>query len=130
MVRDAWAAKEFFPVLKEVRARWKSEPWFFLECGGIDLEGAGEQKVGVWLDLMRLQAEWTRMVPPAWLKVEFVIRKGEVPQMGSHQKAFNEALDRLREEMRVLGPQHPEDELEESGRKWLEHAWADSKRHR
>ena len=121
IVEDAWVAKEFFPMLRRVKAIWRSENAFFEEAENMDfMEKTEETKVMMWSSWMRLQVQRTRQVPPDWLQVVFTKEGRPYRHMGSHQESFDQALQNIREERARLCLRPSAAELEASGRKWLE----------
>jgi hypothetical protein len=131
IVKDALVAKEHLPRLTEYTALWNCD-WrrMYDEEGMASLQNESEDvKVEMWLGWLEKQSETRGVVPPRWLKVGFGPKRMAYHYWYStteHQEAYNRALVRF-EEARAR-EERKSDELEESGKKWLEEEWGDGKR--
>ncbi|KAF2262193.1 hypothetical protein CC78DRAFT_546064 [Lojkania enalia] len=117
MMLEAMIAKEFFPVLRECVAFWDvwNQEWLYgLSSGSVD------ETMQAFLVWMRGCYELDKLVPPAWLRVEFR-RRWRPEEMWALQTGFNRALDVFRREAKDQADQ----DMEDSGQKWLLEAWSE-----
>ncbi|KAF2684046.1 hypothetical protein K458DRAFT_389264 [Lentithecium fluviatile CBS 122367] len=134
MVKDALLAKEHFPRLTTYTALWDVD-WrtLYENDGVVSLQTQSEdEKTRIWLWWLRRQGEARGVVPPRWLKVRFEPEPryyNEWQAKNGHQASWDKALLIFKEEERLKEKEKAE-ELEESGKKWLEEEWGDGKRAR
>lgn len=125
MITQARLAKEYFPLLRECIAGWYVYE-YTLEKTGLEFrDKTVEEQTEVWAGALRSWYEGDGLVPPGWLRVEFVPMWGYLH--ASLQASFNVALDEFRREVEAMGRHDTENDLEMSGRKWLEETWGDGK---
>ena len=115
IVAEARLVKEYFPVLRECTATWDVFGYMFSRENLNLSEKTVEEQTVVWAAWMRHCYSADKLVPPRWLRVEF--GREWMGQYAVYQVSFAEALDVLRGEIKSDGD--PE-ELEGSGRRWLE----------
>lgn len=118
ILTDSRLAREFFPMLREFTAIWHVIP-NNLEKAGLHFDGkTREECVEIWKTWMENLFEENRLVPPMWLKMEFVYEYEN--RHRDWQRNFDRACGIFRKA--VEGYQ---EDLEASGRKWLEEAYGD-----
>ncbi|KAF2801002.1 hypothetical protein K505DRAFT_369892 [Melanomma pulvis-pyrius CBS 109.77] len=124
MITQARLAKEFFPLLRECTAVWHVDE-YVLEKTGLDFKDKTvEEQTEVWAEALRSWYEGNKLVPPRWLRVELVAMWGYLH--ASLQASFHAALDGFRREVEAMDRHGTENDLESSGRKWLE-TWGGGK---
>jgi hypothetical protein len=130
IVDDTRVAKECFPLLRECTAFWSVSINIFQEPdahGGAELALQGkddDERVGVFFDWLRARFEVDKLAPPRWLVVDFsryYKSLRTVPTVEGLQRPFEQALERAKLEFRKTGS--AQDDLELSGKKWLEDIW-------
>jgi hypothetical protein len=121
ILTDSSHTKEFFPSLREFSAVWHVN-YYDLNNAGLYFEGKSLQEGSeLWAHFLRASHAEHKLVPSEWLKVEFAYEYND--RHKQWQVSFDEALRIFRKE---VGGQ--EEDLEASGRKWLEEAFGDGKR--
>jgi hypothetical protein len=120
ILTDSRLAKEFFPMLREFTAIWHVSP-YNMESAGLYFEDKTfEERVKIWETWMNTSFEENRLVPPRWLKMQFVYDYEN--RHKDWQIDFDKACGIFRKEVEGW-----EEDLEASGRKWLEEAYGDDK---
>jgi hypothetical protein len=121
ILTDSRLAKEFLPSLREFLAVWHVN-YIDLNDSGLYFEGKSlQERSEIWAQFFRTSYAEDKVVPSEWLKVVFV---HEYNNRHKHwQVSFDEALKIFRKE---VGGQ--EEDLEASGRKWLEEAYGNTNR--
>jgi len=128
ILADSRLAKEFFPMLREFTAIWHVNP-HNLDKAGLHFDGTTcEERVEIWETWMEKLFEENRLVPPKWLKMQFVYEYEN--RHRDWQMNFDKACSMFRKAVEGW-----EEDLEASGRKWLEEAYGDdnqkkNRRHR
>ncbi|PSN70842.1 hypothetical protein BS50DRAFT_268754 [Corynespora cassiicola Philippines] len=124
-LKQALLAERFFPRLRDYKVVWQSHSVHL--NSGVTLDPMDkmsdkpeEAQLSMWLQWLRDAFERDRLTPPKWLRVHL---------QGDHahaQASFNQALDSFRAELASRPGR--EEELEQSGRRWIEEYWPESKR--
>jgi hypothetical protein len=118
MLRDAYTCKATFPKLREFTLVWQIRPMYRDTHSQVEFpDKSEEEKKVIWLRWMR---DWVRegnVVPPKWVRFEFV-NYWDSPRRVVHERAITGAYAMLVAEMR--GVRDEDAELEESRRRWLE----------
>lgn len=123
MIMDAKVVKEYFPTLREFIAAWLVNAYDFqyeenMRLGAMN-HGEKEEAFLRWFHFWHAV---DNLVPPKCLKVEFkTYYDGD--DGSDLQRPFGKALERFRREVR--GQETSEEDLELSGKKWLEEAWVE-----
>jgi hypothetical protein len=134
IAKDALVAKERFPRLATYTALWDVN-WRnmyyddFDERTNITLE---DFKAEFWQWWFGQQRDRNGVVPPRWVRVRLEPTPTgyyQWPESTVNNNAVKRGLARFHEEVKAAGTEQ-RDELEESGKKWLEEQWGDGKRNR
>ena len=124
IVEHAHTAKTFFPLLRECIAYWSITIHSFQNADGpkLPLEGKSEEeKATMFYNWLKHRCEVDKLVPPSWLSVEF--RRNSIYSSPPEelQRPFDVALRRVKQHSRETPDTR--EELEESGKKWLEETY-------
>jgi len=132
ITKDALVAKEFFPRLATYTALWEVDWSSFYDDEGMEaLQSESVQdKTKMWLWWFRLQSKTKGVVPPEWVRVRLEPAPSSYyrwPENDADQGALRRALELFQLELRAKRVEK-RDELEDSGKKWLENEWGDGRR--
>jgi hypothetical protein len=121
ILTDSRLSKEFLPSLREFLAVWRVNH-HDLNVSGLDFEGKSlQERSEIWARFFHTSYAENKLVPSEWLKVEFAFEYNNRHKYW--QASFDEAFKIFRKE---VGGQ--EEDLEASGRKWLEEAYGNTNR--
>jgi hypothetical protein len=134
IVRDALVAKERFPRLTTYTALWEIEWYSFNDNEGMEelQSESTELKTASWLWWFRKQNETRAIVPPRWVRVRLEPAPTSYyrwSESEADQGALKRALELFQEELSAKKAEK-RDELEDSGKKWIEEEWGDGRRTR
>jgi hypothetical protein len=134
IVADAVVARQHFPLLATYTALWEVDWRAFYgdEPGMVGLQTASvEVRVDLWRCWLRREEEERGTVPPAWVRVRLEASPRAYerwPENRAEVQPLEMALEVFQGEAR--GRRVEGEELEGSGRKWLEEEWGVGRRDR
>ncbi|KAJ4289083.1 hypothetical protein N0V90_011425 [Kalmusia sp. IMI 367209] len=134
IVLDSHTIKAYFPRVRRFTALWKTRLYFFAdEAGhedwGADILGPAEEgQSEPWLVWLRDAQRGVNREPPRWLFVRFARFVSHVDRSAEYQQAWDGALETIKEEARVKELGMRADELEDSGKMWMEEEWGVGRR--